>query len=318
MPDGWELGIEKAQRSALVSVVAVNYNGLHLLKQSLPSIAAQDYPLHEVTIVDNASIDNSVQYITESFPTYRCLRSKTNLHYTRAMNLGIRESRGDLLLLINNDVVLDPSFVRNMLSAARRHPDVGIFGPKILFRGTQLIQYAAGRLYRREHEVPSRLHCQMRYVHWILGAAWMIRRGVLERIGLLDEENYTGYYDETDFQMRALKRGIKMIYVPSALAWHIDSATFLAASESYAYHLTRGYVSFGIIHSSLGDIVVRVVKVLGASAIDIVTGTRSDARRDLLARGRLLALLRSLEKLPLTLKRRIQLRRALMRERGCN
>ena len=119
MPDGWELGIEKAQRSALVSVVAVNYNGLHLLKQSLPSIAAQDYPLHEVTIVDNASIDNSVQYITESFPTYRCLRSKTNLHYTRAMNLGIRESRGDLLLLINNDVVLDPSCPQHALGGSQ-------------------------------------------------------------------------------------------------------------------------------------------------------------------------------------------------------
>jgi len=297
------------ESSPLVSVVVVNYNGLHLLMRSLPSIARQDYPRLDVIVVDNASTDKSLQYVTELFPVFKCIRAKRNLYYVKAANIGIRESHGQLLLLMNNDVVLDRSFVSNMVAAARDHADAGIFGPKTVFYGTSFVQYAAGRIHLRTQRVPSWLYSRVESVDWITGAVWMIRRSVIERVGLLDEENYTFYYDETDFQIRARKSGVKMIYVPSALASHIDSATIKAGSESQAYHFTRGYIIFGLIHLPFKDAMIRLVKVLGASAIDIKAGRASSAR------ARLFALLKTLEKLPRTFQARRTTRRLGSKER---
>jgi len=278
--------------------------------QSLPSIARQDYPRLEVIIVDNASTDNSIHYITEHFPAMMCISAETNLHYTKAMNRGIAKSRGGLLLLMNNDVVLDPRFVSKMVAAVLDDLDAGIFGPKIVFHGTSFIQYAAGRTYLQSQMVPFSLYDRVQSVDTVSGAVWMIRRPVIEQLGLLDEENFTAYYDETDFQARARKSGIKIIYVPSAVASHFDSATFKLWSESQVYHFTRGHLSFALIHLSFRETLLRLVKALGASAIDIVVG-RATGRRALLARARLFALLRSLENLPKTIRRRVQLRRSL-------
>jgi GT2 family glycosyltransferase len=298
-------------RSPLVSIIVVNHNGLHLLQRTLPSIAWQDYPYLDVIVVDNASTDGSLDYVTEFFPMFKCTRAKINLHYTKAMNLGIKKARGGLLLLMNNDVVLDRFLVSSMIAASRDHPEAGIFGPKTLFYGTSFIQSAAGRLYPRTQRVPSSMHSRIEPVDWIFGAAWMIRRSVLERVGLLDEENYTAYHEETDFQMRARKNGISLMYVPSALAWHRDGATMRAGSESWAYHSTRGAMSFNLIHKPFKDIIIGLVYFLGISVIDIAAGAVSAECRRLLARGRLFALLNSLKRLARTLRRRMELEQAL-------
>ncbi len=293
---------DKERNVLSISIVMVNYNGLQLLKKSLPAIDTQDHPHFEVIIVDNASTDGSTQYITQSFPVFRCIRSRVNLHYTKAMNVGIRESHGNLLLLMNNDVNLDRSFLSNMIRAARAEPDAGIFGPKVFYHGTRFVQYAAGKLYTRKLRVPSCSHEKMEQVDWILGAVWMIRRSVFKRIGLLDEENYTAYFEESDFQRTAKERGIRMIYVPFASASHVDSATLTAGSEIHAYHWTKGFMSFALIHLPLMESMIRVVIVLSATLLDIAYG------RPLAARGRMFGLRMSVKMLPVAIRRRIQLR----------
>ncbi|MCG2737608.1 MAG: glycosyltransferase family 2 protein, partial [Candidatus Methanoperedenaceae archaeon] len=86
-----------------VSVIIVNFNGKHYLKNCLSSLSAQSYPAIEVIFVDNGSGDGSVEYVRKEFPSVRIIESKKNLGFAKGNNLGIREARGELIATLNND-----------------------------------------------------------------------------------------------------------------------------------------------------------------------------------------------------------------------
>lgn len=101
-----------------ISIITVNYNGKKFLKDFLNSTLSLDYPKdkYEVILVDNASIDGSVAYVKQYFPQVTILESKTNLGFGAGNNLGIKNAKGDLFFLVNNDTVLDKSVLREAVS----------------------------------------------------------------------------------------------------------------------------------------------------------------------------------------------------------
>lgn len=117
----------------LVSVVTVNYNGERHLEGLLDALLAQSWPRFEVLLVDNASTDGSVTLVEQRYPAVRVLRSQENLGFTGGNNLGIAESRGEMVALINNDTVPDPDWLLHLVETALGEPKVGGVGSKILF-----------------------------------------------------------------------------------------------------------------------------------------------------------------------------------------
>jgi GT2 family glycosyltransferase len=122
-------------RHPTVSVVSVNYNGRSYLDRFLQSVLALDYPpaCYRVAIVDNASTDGSVELLRKQFPQVCLVQAGRNLGFAGGCNLGIRATASDYVALVNNDTVVEPSWLRALVEVAESDPRVGLVGSKILF-----------------------------------------------------------------------------------------------------------------------------------------------------------------------------------------
>src|SRR5690349_6972716 len=110
---------------APVSVVILNYNGKRFLKGCLDSVLSQDYPAFEVLLVDNASSDDSVEFVGQDYPAVRIIKSATNLGFAAGNNLGVQEASHDQIVLVNNDVVVEPGWLAALANAIEE-PGVGL------------------------------------------------------------------------------------------------------------------------------------------------------------------------------------------------
>ncbi len=123
----------RAADAPTVSVITVNFNGAHLLPDLLQSLERQTYRHHEVLVIDNGSTDDSVELLRRDFPGVRVLAQSRNRGFAGGNNAGIRAARGELVALVNNDTVADPSWLEELVRTARANPQAAAVGSKILF-----------------------------------------------------------------------------------------------------------------------------------------------------------------------------------------
>lgn len=215
-----------------VSVIIVNYNGRRFLRDCLGSLETQRYRHFEAVFVDNGSTDGSVEYVRSAFPRVRVIALDRNLGFCKANNIAIRETRGEAVVLLNNDTTVAPTWLQELLSAAACRSDVGIFASRILQMRQPDALYAAGDCYwayglayRRGEGLPAAgRYDQPEEVFSACACAALYRRSVLDQIGLFDEDFVTGCED-VDLSFRARIAGHKVLYVPAAVVCHFGSAT---------------------------------------------------------------------------------------------
>ncbi|MFH1257068.1 MAG: glycosyltransferase family 2 protein [Candidatus Diapherotrites archaeon] len=197
----------------LVSIVVLNWNGKELLRNCLKSLRENtNYAPYEVIVVDNASSDGSTEMVKKEFSWAKLIENKENRGFAGGNNDGIRQSKGEFVLLLNNDTLIKQSdWLDEMVKAMQRHPLVGILGPRLVF-GDGSVQQIKGA----EAE---------KIVKTVSGAAFLIRQKVLDEIGLLDEGFNPIYYEETDFSERTRRKGFLVMYTPKATITHLEGAT---------------------------------------------------------------------------------------------
>lgn len=225
-----------------ISIIIVGMNNRAFLAACLGSIAAIDYPEDKVeTIyVDNSSNDGSPEYIEETYPAVRVIRSRRNLGFAEGSNVGLRVARGKYLVLLNTDAELDKEWLSHMLACFRSDPSVGIAGCKIYFPHTKKLQHAGGgydgyaRSYHYGHYQEDRGQFdERREVGYVTGAALMISRTCLSEIGLMDPY-YFAYGEEMDWAEAAKRAGFKIMYVPEAVAYHHEMVCL--GGRTYRFH----------------------------------------------------------------------------------
>jgi hypothetical protein len=229
----------------LVSIIVLNHNGQHYLARCLPSIYSQDYPNIEIIVVDNGSSDNSIDWIRENHPQLKLIQNQENLGFCIANNIGIRESRGDYIILLNNDTELEPGFLSAMVAAAESS-DVGMVASQILFdhdpthldsAGIEVDR--AGMAWNRRLGWPvANEPTEPIEVFGPSAAAGLYKRAMLDQIGILDED-YFIYYEDVDLAWRGQRAGWRCIYAPSARVRHIHSGTTGQWPSKKAYLLGR-------------------------------------------------------------------------------
>lgn len=214
-----------------VSVIILTWNSYEVTQDCLFSLRKSDYTNFEIVLVDNGSKDSSADKLLQEFPEIRLIRNPTNLGFTGGNNVGMRDAlaRGtDYLLLLNNDTVVAPNFLSTMVAAAESDPKIGILNPKIyFFEPHDEIWYAGGE-HKPWWSFPKHLdggkrdtstNGRPREVSFVTGCAFLIKRDVITRVGLLDEILFMGVED-LDFSIRARQAGYKAVYVPTAIIWH--------------------------------------------------------------------------------------------------
>ena len=120
--------------SPLVYVIVVNYNGAKYLQTCLSSIEQQTYPNYETIVIDNASTDNSEEYIRQYFPKITLIQAERNLGFARGNNLAIKsalDQKADYVFLVNNDTELESDLIEQLIKTAERDPSVGIVSPVV-------------------------------------------------------------------------------------------------------------------------------------------------------------------------------------------
>jgi len=239
-----------------VGVIVLNWNGGDDTLACLASLARLDYPAFEVVVVDNGSTDGSVPAVRQRFPEVVLLLNEENLGYTGGNNVGLLHvlDRGlDYALLLNNDTEVAPNFLRVLVGAAEADPAVGVAGPMIYYYDRPEVIWSAGGAidWRRgrtwmvglDEQDTGQFGTQPREVDFVTGCALLVKREVLERVGLLDER-FFAYYEEAEWCVRARRAGFKTLHVPQAHIWHKISPVAQADSPLVHYYMTRNRLLF--------------------------------------------------------------------------
>lgn len=219
-----------AERPRVLAAV-LNYNGRDHLATLLPTLAAQDYPALDVMVVDNASTDDSVAWTEAAFPQMRVLRSPRNLGYS-VLNAAFDEAAATgaaYVLLLTNDLKLDPRCVSHAVQAAEADPSIGVVGFTML-----------GALRWVEPSLLDEASAAWRELavedgDWIEGAAMLVRRGAVDLLGPIDPA-YFAYADEDDFQHRLFAAGFRLVRVNTPV-WHNAGRNVLAAASRRGAYL---------------------------------------------------------------------------------
>mgnify|MGYP001176945661 CR=1 FL=1 len=252
-----------------ISFVTVNFNGiihtLDLLKSIVNNLPECNY---EIIVVDNGSKVNEAVSIKELFPKAQVIRSDKNLGFAGGNNLGIKSSAGRYIFLINNDAFLIDDSVTRLIDIMDRNKSVAAVSPKIYFVNPEnTIQFAgythltritirnSGIGYNEQDTGQYNDAAPTSSAH---GAAMMVRREVIEKIGLMSED-YFLYYEEIDWCEKMKEAGFELWYRPEAIVIHKESQSTGSDSFLKRYYITRNRLLFASRHRKG---VVRAISIL--------------------------------------------------------
>lgn len=210
----------------LVSIIVLNYNTLEVLKPCITSICANTVHPYELIIVDNGSMDGSVEWAKECNSIHVVIENNWNFGWAKANNIGMKNAKGTYFLLLNNDtVVLNRGWLSKMLKCFS-DPSVGTVGAKLLYpNGT--IQHVGGGIkgthpyhpYDKSPDTIPHITNRNREVPFVTGACVLIKRSTIEKVGWLDESFYFGF-DDVDYGLRVVMAGLKNVYCCNAVLTH--------------------------------------------------------------------------------------------------
>jgi GT2 family glycosyltransferase len=228
---------ESAPGTPAIAVIVLTWNGRDLTLDCLDSLARVATAGVRVIVVDNASADGTVEAIRARFGAeVTVLSNPSNLGYAAGNNAGIEralDDGADLVLLLNNDTIVDPAFIDELVRGLAAAPGAGIAGPKtyyasppdrIWFAGGEVSLWRGTARHIGIRQTDRGQYDTPRDVDYVSGCALLARREVFETIGMLDTA-YRAYFEDTDFCMRAARAGFRIRYVPAAKVWHRISAS---------------------------------------------------------------------------------------------
>lgn len=242
-----------------VAIIILNWNNPEDTLACLQSVTALAYPCFSVLVVDNGSTDDSVARIRMAFPHIEMLETGENLGYAEGNNVGFRwalEQEIDYVCLLNNDTMVAPDFIAHLVAELEANTSTGIAGPKMycfdppdmVFAAGSLVNWDTGTLnqrgmWQREDAIGSIYANHPEDVDFIIGCGVLIKRAVLEQIGLLDPRYYLNFED-VDLCVRTRQAGYRVRYTPRAVLRHKVSASLGQGSASNTYYMTRNALLF--------------------------------------------------------------------------
>jgi GT2 family glycosyltransferase len=235
----------------LISTIIVNHNRKELLLKCLKSLEAQELVPDEIILLDNASTDGSAEAVRLEFPYVSIARNRRNLSFSVSCNQGINLAKGEFILLLNNDIVLDRYFVKSLLDIMLNDRRIGVAGGKVLSFNGKYID-SAGQFLAKSRKIVDRGYREAdkgQYdrkgpVFSISASAAFYRRTMLEGIKEGKEyfdEDFEFFYEDMDIAWRARNKAWKVCYEPKAVAYHMRGATTKTRNPG-AFFLKKYYI----------------------------------------------------------------------------
>jgi GT2 family glycosyltransferase len=251
-------GIVMVEKSPVLSVIIVAWNSAPWIEPCLSSLMVDLQGIAgEVIVVDNASMDTTVDLIHRRFPQVRLLQNPHNAGFGRACNQALAISRGEFVLFLNPDTHIQPGMVQTLLHFLRAHPEAGAVGPTLLnpdgslqlsgnsFPSLTNLWVEAFFLDRcfpahplfGGHKLSHVDRTVVREVDWVMGACLLAPQAVLEKIGGFDERFFL-FFEDTDLCWRMRQAGYAVFFLPTARLVHFGGASpeHYTAPKILAYH----------------------------------------------------------------------------------
>ncbi|MEM3064591.1 MAG: glycosyltransferase family 2 protein [Candidatus Nitrosotenuis sp.] len=210
----------------MISIIVLNFNAGQLLLDCIESLLNTDYSNYEIIVVDNASKDNSHKKCKEKFNRIRLVENTENLGYCEGNNVGIREARGDFVVILNPDTLVEPGWLKELLTAFYEYGD-GIYQPKFLTTTNRDVLMSAGNMIqlfgfgysRGKGEKDTGQFENHEIVGYASGTCLFTSMKIMKKLGMFDPFLFA-YHDDLDLCWRAALQGIKSHYVPRAVVYH--------------------------------------------------------------------------------------------------
>ena len=237
----------------LLSIITINYNRLKDTCELIDTLPLNDETI-EVIVVDNASTQDEATEIGKRYPQVKVIKSDKNLGFAGGNNLGIKAAQGKYLFILNNDTLLpQPSSLSLLINRLASSDQIGMVCPKIKFSwGYHRIQYAGytplSKITLRNKSIGfgEQDNGQYNIAHptpYAHGAAMMVKREIIEKVGLMPE-CYFLYYEALDWSMMIRRAGYEIWYEPACTIFHKESQTTGQMSPLKTYYIIRNRLLF--------------------------------------------------------------------------
>lgn len=240
-----------------VSIILINYNGREDTIECVNSLLNINYSNFNIVIVDNCSTQEQ-NFGEELNKTDKVsiIWSNENLGFSGGNNLGIKycfeHYKPDYYLLINNDTIVHPDFLKHLVSTAKQNKNAGLICGKIYYNSPRNIIWSAGGYIDQKtgwthhygaDEIDIGQYDEERNVKFATGCLLLIPRQIISNVGLLDE-NYFLYFEDVDYSVRVLNKGYDIVYCPDSVIYHKVSSSTKQNGKVFTYYFVRNSFIF--------------------------------------------------------------------------
>ena len=217
----------------LISIIILNYNAGNLLIDCVSSIQKSDYTNFEIILVDNISKDNSHKKCKDNFPTIKLIENKENLGYCEGNNVGLRTAKGEFVVVLNPDTIVDSNWLDELLEAYQNNGE-GLYQPKFLATSDNSMLLSTGQMIqlfgfgysRSKGDKDEKLFEKIEQIDYASGTCLFTSKKILKKIGLFDPFLFA-FHDDLELCWRAALNRIKSFYVPKSIVYHpIEGTSF--------------------------------------------------------------------------------------------
>ena len=257
------------------AVVILNWNGIDLLREFLPSVVKYSQQA-DIYVIDNASSDASITFLQDNYPQVKWVQLDKNYGYAGGYNRGLKHIDADIYALVNSDLEVTENWLNPIIKAFEEDKDTGIIQPKIRdYKDKKMFEYAGaaggfidrfgypycdGRVLFNIEEDKGQYN-KKKEIFWASGACLIIRKKVFDQLGGFDE-SFFAHQEEIDLCWRARHQGNKIVYIPNSTVYHLGGASLNNQNPFKTYLNFRnnllmllknlpGYLLFPIIFSRL-------------------------------------------------------------------
>jgi len=242
----------------MISVIIVTFNSENFIRSCIKSVISSfKRENYEIIVVDNCSNDNTVKILYEEFKQVRLIRFTKNKGFAYANNVAFERSKGEYITLLNPDTIVTEGSLEKMAECLSKNDDVGMVGAKLknfdgslqlscrrfpnylnVFFGRKSVlrNIFPGNPISKDFMLENLDYDKLQDVDWMMGAAVMLKRDLVEKIGLFDED-YKLFVEDTDLCFRIRKAGKRVVFLPDAVVFHYHGASVKEGfSKAQVYH----------------------------------------------------------------------------------
>jgi GT2 family glycosyltransferase len=244
----------------------------------------------EIVLVDNKSSDDSLEFVKQNFPDVKIIKNEMNLGFAHGCNVGIKSSKGSMICLFNQDAIADKEWLSTLMYVIQTSENIAAAAGKMYYLGSV---HGAANVFCTWSKIDPYTACgynftkgdePMSNVDYLSGAAMLVKREVIDKVGLLDP-GYFLYFDETEWCARMIRASYDLVYVPQAIVWHVVSAT-VSDSKLKLYYMSRSRMRFALKNFDFSYLPIYFAFYVVESIYDLVSALK---RGDFLATAKVRA-----------------------------